>query len=131
MIVVDASALAEFLLAGTPRGARIATRLQRPNETLHAPHLIDLEVASTMRSLEARGLATTLANRTIAALVTVPMRRYPHDLLVPRIWQLRNNLTPYDASYVALAESLGAPLVTCDARIASSPGHRAMIEVFA
>ena len=129
MIVIDASALVELLLGGTPRAARLATRVR--GQTLHAPHLIDLETISVVRSLEARGLASTLAVQAITDLVAVAMTRYPHDVLVRRIWQLRANLTVYDACYVALAEALSAPLITCDARLANAPGNRASIELFA
>jgi predicted nucleic acid-binding protein len=63
-------------------------------------------------------------------LVDFPVHRYPHDLLLPRMWELRHNVTVYDAAYVALAETLAAPLVTCDARLAAAPRHAAKIEVF-
>jgi len=64
----------------------------------------------------------------IADLEDFPLERFPHTVLLPRIWQLRNNLTAYDAAYVALAEALEAPLVTCDTKLANSTGHRATIE---
>src|SRR5689334_23095112 len=106
MIVIDASAMIELLLR-TPRATRIAARLATPAETVHAPHLIDLEVLSALRSLEARKLLTT-ADATKAAndLLAVPLVRYPHDSLLARTWPLRGNLTAYDAAYVALAERL-------------------------
>ncbi len=130
MIVVDASALVELLVGGTPRGARIAARIR--SETLHAPHLVDLEVLSVLRTLEARqALASSLASQAAADVVALAMTRYPHEPLAARIWQLRGNLTAYDASYVALAEILAVPLVTCDARLAGAPGHRASIELVA
>ncbi len=131
MIVLDASAVVELLL-GTPRAAHLAARLATPLETVHAPHLIDLEVASALRALEARGVVTAVdAARAIGEWLALDLVRYPHDALLPRIWQLRGNLTAYDAAYVALAEHLGAPLATCDARLASAPGNRAAIELFA
>jgi len=65
----------------------------------------------------------------VADLADFPLRRYPHDLLLPRIWDLRNNLTAYDATYVALAEALDAPLLTRDRRLAAAAGHRAQIEL--
>jgi predicted nucleic acid-binding protein len=93
---------------------------------------VDLEVASVMRSLEARGVLTaTIATRAITDLVALDVTRYAHDVLVPRAWQLRGHLSLYDASYIALAENLAAPLVTCDAKLAAAPGHRARIELFA
>lgn len=129
MIVIDSSALLEFLLA-TPRGLRVAARITGPGETLHAPHLIDLELLSTMRKLERQG-ATAATARLFAMAPSVPIVRYPHTPLWTRIWRLRGNLTAYDAAYVALGESLSAPLVTCDARIAATPGHSATIELIA
>jgi predicted nucleic acid-binding protein len=131
MIVIDASALVELLVGGTPRAARLAARLQPPSETLHAPQLIDLEVTSVVRTLESRALLSpALATRAIVELLTLDLTRYPHESLVPRVWQLRGNLTSYDAAYVALAENLAAPLVTCDGRLAAAPGHHARIELF-
>jgi predicted nucleic acid-binding protein len=129
MIVIDASALVELLLGGTPRAARLAARIR--GQTLHAPHLVDLETTSVLRSMEARGLATAVAVQALADLVALAITRYPHDVVLPRIWQLRANLTVYDACYVALAESLATPLITCDARLAAAPGNHATIELFA
>ena len=130
MIVIDASALVELLVTGTPRSARLAARVRA--ETLHAPHLVDLETLSVLRSLEARKvLGTKDAGRAVSDLGMLAMTRYPHDPLIARVWQLRGNLTAYDACYVALAEALGAPLVTCDAKLAAAPGHRARIELVA
>lgn len=132
MIVIDASALVELLVGGTPRAARIATRIEDPAESLHAPHLIDLEVTSVLRTLEARRLiSSALATRAITDLLVLDIVRYPHEALVPRIWQLRGNLTAYDAAYIALAENLESPLVTCDGQLAAAPGNRAQIELFA
>ena len=132
MIVIDASALLELLVGGTPRAARIATRVLHPNESLHGPHLIDLEVASVLRGLEAKGqLSLAEAARAIANMVALDLTRSQHDLLLPRVWQRRGNLTAYEAAYIALAENLGSPLVTCDARLAAAPGNRARVELFA
>jgi predicted nucleic acid-binding protein len=87
---------------------------------------------SVLRSLEARkALAAHDANRAVLDLAALAFTRYPHEPLIARIWQLCGNLTTYDACYVALAEGLGAPLVTCDAKLAAAPGHRATIELFA
>lgn len=130
MIVIDASALVELLVGGTPRAVRVAARVR--SETLHAPHLIDLEVVSVLRTLEARqALSSADAASAATDLTALALTRYPHDALAGRIWQLRGNLTAYDACYVALAESLAAPLVTCDAKLAAAPGHRAAIELVA
>ena len=129
MIVVDASAMLEALLR-TPAAAAVAERLFEPGETLHAPHLIDLEVAQVLRRYAATGQVGAVRCRAaLDYLADFPLNRYPHALLLPRIWELRANLTAYDAAYVALAEALEAPLLTRDERLAAAPGHRARIEV--
>jgi len=129
MIVVDASAVAEVLL-GTPAAAAIERRLFDAGETLHAPHLLDIEVAHALRRYAARGEIDDPRGRmALADLDDFPLYRYPHDPLLLRVWDLRNNLSAYDAAYVALAEELGAPLITRDGRLAGSPGHRARIEL--
>lgn len=131
MIVIDASALVELLVGGTPRAAKLAARIALPNESLHAPHLIDLEVVSVLRGLEARKLVSPqTAAQANADLLALDLMRYPHDTLVPRAWQLRGNLTAYDAAYIALAEGLASPLVTCDGKLAMAPGNRARVELF-
>lgn len=129
MIVVDASAILEVLL-NTRDGARVAERLFTPDETLHAPHLLDLEVAQVLRRYALAGeLASARGLEALEDLADLPLTRYPHDLLLPRIWELRGNLTAYDAAYVALAEVLAAPLVTRDAALASVRVHHARVEV--
>jgi predicted nucleic acid-binding protein len=131
VIVLDASVVAELVLR-TPIGARAATRLARRRDSFHAPHLLDLEVASVLRRLAAGGAITPADARTaLADLAALDLVRHPHDIFLPRIWQLRANLTSYDACYVALAETLRAPLCTCDTRLAAAPGHRATIELLA
>lgn len=131
MIVLDASAVVELLL-NTPRAVALAARLGSPLETLHAPHLVDLEVVSALRALEARRLITPPdAARAVTELLGLGLIRYPHDPLLSRVWQLRGNLTSYDAVYVALAERLAAPLATFDAKLAAAPGVHATIELFA
>lgn len=129
MITVDASAMLEVLLR-TERGARIELRLLSQGESLHAPHLLDVEVTQVLRRYAAAGELTP--ERGVAALADLadfPLHRYPHDWLLPRMWELRHNVTAYDAAYVALAEALEAPLVSCDGRLASAPGHRARLEI--
>lgn len=129
MIVVDASALIELLMR-TPVGARVEARLFDEPAVLHAPQLLDVEVVQVLRRFEARGeLSATRASAALQLLDALPVRRHPHAPLVPRLWTLRSNLTAYDATYVALAEALGAVLVTCDARIGRAPGLRAVVEV--
>ena len=127
MIVVDASALLEVLLR-TPAAGAVENRLFAPGQTLHAPHLLDVEAAQVIRRYAANGdIDRERGGLALDDLADFPLRRYPHDFLLRRIWRLRNNLTAYDAAYVALAEALDAPLLTRDRRLAASPGHHAEI----
>lgn len=129
MIVVDASALVDALAAEQPY-PELRERLSAGR--LHAPHLVDVEVANALRRLAAVGeLSVARAADARADFAELIIVRYPHLPLLERIWELRGSLTAYDAAYVALAEMLDAPLVTCDARIAAAPGHRARVETFA
>jgi predicted nucleic acid-binding protein len=129
VIVVDASAVIEALLR-TPAAGAIEARLFDPRETLHVPHLLDVEVAQAIRRYAAKGdIDGERGGEALADLSDLPLRRYPHEFLLPRVWQLRNNLTAYDAVYVALAEALDAPLLTRDRRLAGATGHRARIEL--
>jgi len=129
VIVVDASALLEVLLR-TKTAVAVETRLFGARETLHAPHLIDVEVAQVVRRYAAAGEIDEERGRAaLADLADFPLNRYPHDFLLPRVWELRNNLTAYDAVYVALAEALDAPLLTRDRRIAGAAGHYARVEL--
>jgi predicted nucleic acid-binding protein len=129
LIVVDASAMLEVLL-GTATGRRVENRLLSKGESLHAPHLLDVEVAQVLRRYAAAGeLTPERGLDALADLVDFPIQRYAHDLLLPRIWELHRNVTAYDAAYLALAETLAAPLVTCDVRLASAPRHSAKVEV--
>lgn len=129
MIVLDASAMLEVLLV-TPAAVGVYDRLFQGSETLHAPHLVDLEVTQVLRRYCAAGdLDPERAGQALEDLSDLPLHRYPHDPFLSRIWELRHNVTAYDASYVALAEALGAPLLTADSRLASAPGHDATIEL--
>jgi predicted nucleic acid-binding protein len=129
MIVVDASAVLEVLLR-TPTATAVERRLFESSQTLHAPHLLDVEVAQVVRRYAANGEIDAERGRmALADLADLSLRRYPHDFLLSRVWDLRNNLTAYDAVYVALAEALDAPLLTRDKRLAASPGHHARIEL--
>jgi len=130
VIVFDASSILEWLLQ-TAVGQRIDQRLPWASESLHAPHLLDVEVAHALRRLVRKGfIAPDRADEAIADLADLRIRRYPHLPLLPRMWELRHNLSAYDAAYVALAEALPARLVTCDRRLASASGHMAAIEFF-
>ncbi|MDQ3520482.1 MAG: type II toxin-antitoxin system VapC family toxin [Gemmatimonadota bacterium] len=130
MIVADASAILEMLLR-TPGAAAIEARVFRRGETLHTPALLDVEVAQVLRRYVSRGeVAPGRARSALDLLLGFPMERYTHEPLLSRIWDLRTTLTAYDAAYVALAEGLRAPLVTCDARLANAPGIRAAVELF-
>lgn len=129
MIVPDASALLEVLI-GRRDAAHLADRLFAGDRTLHAPHLVDIEVAHGLRRRAARGEISPEQGRDALLLFsTLPIAKYPHESLLARIWQLRVILTAYDAAYVALAEGLNATLVTRDIRLAATKGHRAAIEV--
>lgn len=131
MIVLDASAAVEWLLQ-TTLGGRVEERLFARADTLHAPHLLDVEVAQVLRRYAAAGIITPPRGReALDDLLDLALTRYPHGVLLWRVWELRDNLTTYDAAYVALAEALDAPLVTCDSRIASAPGHHARVELVA
>lgn len=129
MIVADASAIVEILL-GSPAAGTIKARLSAPGETLHAPHLLDIEVTQVLRRQVNRGeIDGEYGRRALAIFAVMPFRRYPQSRLLPRIWELRDNLTAYDAAYVALAEALDAPLLTRDGRLAGAAGHSARIEL--
>jgi predicted nucleic acid-binding protein len=129
MIVVDASAMLEALLR-TPAAKAVEKWLFDPRQTLHAPHLLDIEVAQVIRRYSANGEIDSERGRAaLADLADFPLHRYPHDFLLPRIWDLRNNLTACDAAYVALAEALDAPLLTCDRRLAAAAGYHARVEL--
>ena len=129
MIVLDASAVLDLLLR-TPEGLLLEGRIFAPGETLHAPHLIDVEVARVLRRYTMLGdLSALRAGQALDDLADLPISRYPHYLLLPRIWELRDNVTAYDAAYIALAEALPAPLLTRDRSLASAPGHAAAVEL--
>src|SRR5262249_30802718 len=129
MIVADASAVAEVLLRRQTADA-IAARLFNSGLALHVPHLLDVEVAHVIRRHAAGGKIVAERGRELMTdLVELPIQRHAHDWLLPRVWELRHNLTAYDAVYVALAEALDAPLVTRDARLVAATNHSAKVEV--
>ncbi len=130
MIVLDASAAVDWLLQ-TSAGRQIEERIYARNESLHAPHLLDLEVAQVLRRLVRETVISALrAEEAIQDLMDLRVTRYPHFVFLSRIWQLRHNLSAYDAAYVVLAEKLSATLVTRDARLASASGRAVEIELF-
>jgi predicted nucleic acid-binding protein len=129
MIVVDASALLEVLLR-TPAAETVEERLFEERQTLHAPHLLDVEVAQVLRRYTHAGeIDEGRGNEALADLADFPIRRYPHGLLLARVWSLRHNFTAYDAVYVALAEALNARLLTRDERLATAIGRHVDVEL--
>ena len=128
MLVVDASVLAVALADDGPDGEAARTRLR--GETLAAPELVDLEIASVLRRQNRVGmLDSRRAELALADLGALPIRRAAHLPLLPRCWELRDNLTTYDAAYVALAEALDATLLTGDRRLAHAAGPTCTIEL--
>lgn len=129
MIVVDASALLELVLA-TRRAERLGMRILESDDRLHAPHLIDLEIAQVLRRLvHNKEITAERADQALDDFDTLVIERHSHRELLARIWQLRESMTAYDGAYVALAEALGAPLLTCDSKLGRSHGHHAKVEV--
>jgi len=130
MIVLDASAEVDWLLQ-TSEGKSIERRIFSADETLHAPQLLDLQVTEVFRRLALQGVISVhRAAEAVRDLLDLRITRYPHLVLLARIWQLRHNFSAYDAAYIVLAEKLGATLVTRDARLASASGHTARVELF-
>lgn len=129
MIVLDASAVIEVLLRSASAGSAGA-KLFGSGRSLHAPHLIDVEITHAFRRLAALGEISEKRGPIMLTLLTdMPIRRYAHALLLPRAWALRSNVTAYDAVYVALAEVLNAPLVTRDSRLARAVSHLVAVEL--
>jgi predicted nucleic acid-binding protein len=129
MIVADASVILEVLLR-TPIGTEIEKQLFAPGETIHVPHLTDLEVLQVLRRYSKNTvLSAVRARQAIEDYTDMPLNRYPHVVLLQRVWDLRHNFTAYDAAYIALAEALDASLMTCN-RAFATRGHRARVKVF-
>ena len=128
MIVIDASAAVDRLIGRDARAEWIGERL-RGEAAVQVPALFDVEVLHSLRGLEASGLAGPVLSIALTGFAALRATRHDHGPFRSRIWALRHNLTAYDAAYVALAEALGAPLVTSDARLARSSGHEAQIEL--
>lgn len=130
MIVLDASAAVDWLLQ-TSVGQQIERRIYSRGESLHAPHLLDVEVAQVLRRLVREAVVSAQrAEEAIQDLADLRVTRYPHFIFLHRIWLLRHNLSAYDAAYVVLAENLDATLVTRDACLASASGRVVTVEVF-
>lgn len=128
MIVADASVIVE-ILCRTPVGDVAERRLFERSQTVCAPHLLDVETIQVLRRMNRIGrLDEERARLALTSLPQLHIRRFPHDILLERVWALRFNLTAYDAMYVALAEALRAPLLTRDRRLAGSAGHTVTIE---
>lgn len=129
MLVLDTSAILTALVALDPP-PRLIERLSDDGD-LHGPHLIDTEVLHALRRMSInRQISDERLADARSDFAELALMRYPHQPLSDRVWELRHNLTVYDATFVALAEALEAPLVTCDGRLASAPGHSANVELF-
>lgn len=129
MLVVDTSAVLDALVA-RESAAGVVERLSGDAD-LHAPHLIDIEMLHALRRLTAAGeLSNERADDARVDFQQLALVRYPHYELSDRIWELRHNLTAYDAAFVVLAETLQVPLITCDRRLSNAPGHHAQVELF-
>lgn len=128
MIVIDASAMIELLL-DTELGRAVGERVFAENSR-HVPHLLDIEVAQVMRRyVSAHQLKALRALEAIEDLSEFPLTRHAHTVLLERVFELRHNLSAYDAVYVALAEALGATLITCDRALARAPRLHAKVEL--
>ncbi|HUG73164.1 MAG TPA: type II toxin-antitoxin system VapC family toxin [Steroidobacteraceae bacterium] len=129
MIVLDASALIELIL-GTPAGKSLAARIAAPETGLHIPHLADIEIAQVLRRyVRNKVIDPIVAATALDDLCALDLQRHAHEPLLLRVWALRDNLSAYDAVYVALAEVLDATLLTGDARLAAAPGVACRIEM--
>ena len=120
MAVVDASAVVELLLR-SPLGERVRRRILDAGEELHAPYLIDIQVLHVLRRYNRiREMLDRRAEEAISDYFALIIERHSHEVVFARVWELRSNLTAYDATYVALAELIGTPLVTVDRRLAKA-----------
>jgi predicted nucleic acid-binding protein len=130
MAVLDASIVVEMLL-GTPLGLDAFDHAVAEPAGMHAPHLVDIEVTHALRRLVLLGeVPEPVAESAVQSLALLQLERHGHLLLLPRVWELRDSLSPYDAAYVALAESLDMPIFTRDARLARAHGHLSKVVLF-
>ncbi len=129
MIVADASVVLELVLR-TALSAQCDALLLEAGAMMCAPQLINLEVVQVLRRYE-RGATLSLGRSSEAFqdFLDLPIVLYPHEPLITRVWQLRHTVTAYDGAYIALAEALNAPLMTCDAHLARSHGHEAVVRL--
>jgi predicted nucleic acid-binding protein len=128
VIVLDASVVVELLTNGALADS-IRNELARGDESFLVPHLIDVEVMSAIRRLAAgKRIDPHRTGQFLADLTALPAERYSHTPLIARIWQLRHNFTPYDATYIALAEATDSVLYTCDEKLRR--GHKARVVLF-
>ena len=129
MFVLDASGAVELVL-NTAAGKRIANRIDDPAESIHAPHLIDVEVAHVLRRYALLGvLSAARCEQALGQWRELDVERYSHGLFLDRMWQLRHNVSAYNAAYVALTEALSTVLVTGDGRLQRAPGLAIRIEL--
>jgi predicted nucleic acid-binding protein len=130
VIVLDASAAIDWLLQ-TAAGQRIEARIYARAESLHAPHLLDLEVVQVLRRLvREAAVSAQRADQALRDLLDLRVSRYPHFVFLPKVWQLRHNLSAYDAVYAALAQKIDATLITRDARLATASVRGVRVELF-
>jgi len=129
LIVIDASAVLELVLR-TEKGKKVEARVLVSEESLHAPHLIDVEVTQALRRLvQLKEIKAERAKQALDDHAALNIKRADHVDMLERLWELRQSITAYDATYVALTEVLDAPLITCDSKLARSHGHRATVEL--
>lgn len=130
MIVADSSAFVEILL-DSGLSSTFQSRLFGARQRVFAPHLVDLEISQVLRRHVGNGSMTGVAaGEALEDWLFLPVTRMAHAPLLNRVFELRANASAYDASYLALAEALDAPLVTHDAKLSRVPGHRARVEVY-
>ena len=136
MIVLDASAAVDALLNFQPNASRVRERIKQEDsgdlrENLHVPYLFGVEVLHALRRLTLSGhVSEVRGSRAVDAMLNMRLARYPHEPFARRIWELKENISAYDAAYVSLAEALDAPLVTTDRHFAQASAHKAKIELY-